>query len=636
MSTVRYGHQMPFGTTLLEGGGVRFDLWAPAADQVELLLELTPGDEALVLPATASLEGDTAGLHSVTALQATPGCRYRWRLADGLAVPDPASRFNPEGPHGASEVIDPLGHAWHEAEADWAGRDWYESVVYELHVGSFTPEGTYAAAAARLPELLALGISVVELMPVATFPGRFGWGYDGVLPYAPHPAYGRPEDLKAFVQTAHQLGLAVWLDVVYNHFGPDGNYLHAYACDFFSKTHQTAWGDGMNFDGEGSRWVRSFFVENALYWLAEYRFDGLRLDAVHAIRDDSMQHVLDELSTRVRESITDRRVHLVLENEHSEVERLAAPGVPGRYEGQWHDHFHHAAHVLLTGETSGYYAPFEPALPALGRLLAGGSVGSGELFRVAPEAVPTRFVNFLQNHDQVGNRARGDRLSTLARPEALRLLTAVCLLAPGVPMLFMGEEHDETRPFLYFADWDSPLREAVREGRAREFASFIKAGDEDLPDPCSAATFEASRPDAAAAMATVAGRRRHEEIREWILHRRQALEPRLPSLLARPDVERFGTTPRPDVPPGWPHDAVLLAGERLRVRWRFEGGLVFELRGRFGDGEPMAWHDDDGAAPLEETERLCRVGSVEAGDDGLEHFGAWSACWRFGRERVGA
>lgn len=641
MSTVRYRHDLPFGAALLPGGGVRFDLWAPAASRAELLLE--PPLEArrqgvapvpLVLPASPATDRP-AGSWQVVAPRAVAGSRYRWRIDGETAVPDPASRFNPEGPHGPSEVIDPQAHAWHEAEADWHGRAWHEGVVYELHVGAFTPEGTYAAAQARLPALLALGISVVELMPLASFPGRFGWGYDGVLPYAPHAAYGRPEDLKAFVQAAHQLGIAVWLDVVYNHFGPDGNYLHAYAPAFFSSTHRTAWGDGMNFDGDGSAVVRSFFIENALYWLAEYRFDGLRLDAVHAIADDSATHVLAALSARVRAAFPERRVHLVLENEKSEDWRLGPTGTPGRYDAQWHDHWHHAAHALATGERQGYYAPFHPPLPALGRLLAGGSVGAGDEQRLAPDAVPTRLVNFLQNHDQVGNRARGDRLATLAPPEAVRLLTATLLLAPGIPMLFMGEEHDERRPFLYFADWPSPLREAVREGRAREFAAFIDPADGALPDPAEPSTFAASVIDPAAGLATDEGRARHAAIHDWIALRRHAIEPRLPALCVAPDPVRFAAAARPDAPAGWPHDATVLGDDRLQVRWRFEDGTVLELRGRFGDGEPVPWPSaGEGEARFVETERLAVVGSVEAGDGG-ERFGPWSGCWRFGVESPG-
>lgn len=636
-------HEMPFGATVLPQGGTLFSLWAPAARAVQLQLEGQPGRSPRIVPA----QRQDDGLFHVTVPSAWSGTRYRWLVGKGseadpdaegelLAVPDPASRYNPEGPHGPSEVVDPRAFAWHEAEAEWTGRPWHESVIYELHVGSFTPEGSYAAAAARLPELLALGISVVELMPLASFPGRFGWGYDGVLPFAPHAAYGRPEDLKAFVQAAHQLGIAVWLDVVYNHFGPDGNYLHAYAPAFFSKTHRTAWGDGMNFDGPDAARVREFFVHNALYWLGEFRFDGLRLDAVHAIVDDSLPHLLEELSAAVRDAFPTRRVHLVLENEKCETAWLAAPGTRGRYDGQWHDELHHALHVLLTGERQGYYAPFAAApLETLARLLVGGCTGpvapegiggracdgAGDA-ATAPrrrEALPTRFVNFLQNHDQVGNRARGERLSVLADPAALRLATAVCLLAPGMPMLFMGEEHDERQPFLYFADWDSPLREAVREGRAREFAAFIGEAGDALPDPGDMATFSASRPDLSAASAARA-RQRFDEIRGWLAVRRRRLEPLLPQLRGAAS----------DTAP-WPHESRVLEGGRLVVRWRFADGQALELRARFAAGPAVSWGEGSGLPPLSAGEVIAQVGRLD-GPEGHERFGPWSASWTLGRE----
>lgn len=639
MSVVRYGHSMPFGANLLPEGGVRFALWAPGARQVELLLEAVPGAAEQVLPARAE-DGASPGLYTVESLGAGAGSLYRWRIDGALAVPDPASRFNPAGPHGASEVIDPRAYAWHVAESDWTGRDWHECVVYELHVGCFTPEGSYEAALQRLPELLALGVTVIELMPLADFPGRFGWGYDGVLPYAPHPAYGRPEALKALVEAAHQLGLAVWLDVVYNHFGPDGNHLQAYAPAFFSQRHRTAWGEGLNFDGPDSGPVREFVLHNALHWLEEYRLDGLRIDATHAIADGSPVHLLQALSERVRQALPGRRIQLVLEDEGQQVERAGVPGTPGRADGLWHDPFHHAAHALLTGERQGYYAPYAEPLQDLGRLLAGGSVGAGAARRVTAAAVPTRWVNFLQNHDQIGNRARGERLSRLADPAALRLMTAVCLLAPGIPMLFMGEEDDEHRPFLYFADWGPPLREAVREGRAREFAAFLAEGGAPLSDPCDPSSFLRSHVDPVAARALPEGRRRHEAIRGWIAHRRHAIEPRLPRLQVQPDPARHGRRAGPDAPEGWPHEARCLGQDRLRVRWRFEDGEVLELRGRFGAGEPVEWQDEAGTPALIETEWICSVGSVQrsegAGGRGpIELFGAWSGCWRFGREDPG-
>jgi maltooligosyltrehalose trehalohydrolase len=346
---VRCQHDMPFGARPLPGGGATFRLWAPAAQRAELALE------GAATPELHPAEADAAGWWECHVPHAGAGSLYRWRIDGKLLVPDPASRQNPEGPHGPSAVVDPLQFDW---DNNWSGRPWQETVLYELHVGTFTPEGTFNAAAERLQSLADIGITAIELMPVASFSGRFGWGYDGVLPYAPHPAYGTPDELKHFIQQAHRLGLMVFLDVVYNHFGPDGNYLSAYAPAFFSRTKNSPWGAAINFDGPDSRPVREFFIENAVYWIQEYRFDGLRLDAVHAIRDDSAMHVLQELSQRVRETAHGRQVHLVLENEDNGYGHLAASPLPGRYDAQWNDDFHHALHVALTGRDA-------PLLPRL-------------------------------------------------------------------------------------------------------------------------------------------------------------------------------------------------------------------------------------------------------------------------------
>src|SRR5690606_30886329 len=335
VARMRCMHSMPFGAELVTGGG-RFRLWAPAAERVELLL----GDRRL------ELERRPDGFHERVVQGTAPGDRYAFAI-EGLPRPvaDPASRFNPEGPDAPSEVVDPTAFEWHDG--DWRGRPWRDAVFYELHVGTFTADGTLAAAAEKLPELARLGVTAIELMPIAEGPGRRSWGYDAVLPFALRASYGRPDDLKAFVQTAHRLGLMVFLDVVYNHFGPSGNYLPHYAPQFFTKRHQTPWGDAINFDGEESAPVRAFFIENALFWLVEYRFDGLRLDAVHAIIDDSEPHVLTELAETVERRITEREVHLVLENGDNEARHLARrpDGRPRTYTAQWNDDFHHAMHV---------------------------------------------------------------------------------------------------------------------------------------------------------------------------------------------------------------------------------------------------------------------------------------------------
>lgn len=365
------GHFMRFGAQLRPGGGVDFNLWAPKARTAEVVLGRGVEGEELDRVAAISEPG---GWWRVHVADASADTRYQWQIDGALRVPDPAAREAPEGPHGLCKVSQPGGYAWHRA--DWRGRPWQEMVFYELHVGTFTLAGTYAAAAAELPRLAALGFTAIELMPLATFGGQWGWGYDGVLPFAPHPAYGKPDDLKHFVDAAHALGLCVFLDVVYNHFGPDGNYLHAYAPAFFSATNDSPWGPAINFDAEGSDTVREFFVHNALYWIEEFRMDGLRLDAVHAIVDDGRPHILQAISESVRglARSTGRHVHLVLENEKNQAGWLVAPeGLGAGYDAQWNDDFHHALHVALTGESHTYYAQFaRDPMALLARVLTHG------------------------------------------------------------------------------------------------------------------------------------------------------------------------------------------------------------------------------------------------------------------------
>jgi maltooligosyltrehalose trehalohydrolase len=497
---------MPFGAEPLPGGGVRFRLWAPSLAQARLRIEAESGH---TLHALTALPG---GWHELILDSAGAGTRYRYQLDDGLAVPDPASRRNPDDVHGASEVVDPGSYVWHDAA--WRGRPWHEAVVYELHVGTFTPAGTFAAAAERLADLVATGITAIELMPIAEFPGGRSWGYDGVLLFAPDASYGTPDELKAFVDRAHALGLMVLLDVVYNHFGPDGNYLHAYASAFFNPAHQTPWGAAINFDGDHSETVRSFFVHNALLWIDEYHFDGLRFDAVHAIRDDSEVHIVSELATALAAARRERHVHLVLENHANEADRLRPGGAAlraddGLADAQWNDDVHHAAHVLLTGETDSYYADYAAAPAAqFARALAEGFIFQGQpsgFMNGATRGQPSghlpaiRFVSFVQNHDQIGNRAFGERLAALADPARLDALYACVLLAPQVPMLFMGEEFAASAPFLYFCDFHAELARAVRDGRRREFAhtaAFADPGSwERIPDPNARATFESSKLD---------------------------------------------------------------------------------------------------------------------------------------------
>jgi maltooligosyltrehalose trehalohydrolase len=445
------------------------------------------------------------GWHELITIGAHPGSLYRFVVAEGLRVPDPASRFQPQDVHGPSEVIDPGAYDWQDA--GWRGRPWSEAVVYEIHVGAFTPEGTFRAAAAKLDHLVRLGVTAIEIMPIADFPGARNWGYDGVLPYAPDSAYGRPEDLKALVDAAHARGLSVLLDVVYNHFGPDGNYLPVYAPQFFTDRHKSPWGAGINFDGEHSRPVRDFVIHNALYWVEEFHLDGLRLDAVHAIQDDSARHVLVELAERVRAAVTDRPVHLILENEDNRATLLRRDedGEPAVYSAQWNDDIHHVLHTAATGENVAYYEAYLGETGLLGRALAEGFAFQGQHMpysgkpRGEPSGglPPSAFVAFAQNHDQIGNRAFGQRLNALAPAAAVRAVSAVYLLLPQVPMLFMGEEFGSRQPFLFFVDFTGELADKVRDGRRAEFARFPEFSDpekrETIPDPVAEATFLASK-----------------------------------------------------------------------------------------------------------------------------------------------
>ncbi|MFW5832556.1 MAG: malto-oligosyltrehalose trehalohydrolase [Pseudomonadota bacterium] len=485
---------------LLDSTGVTFRLWAPAADAVTLVTAPGTPEEAL-RPMTGE-----AGWWSCRVEGAGAGTRYQFRVGD-LRVPDPASRFQPDDVHAASEVVDLAAYRWRHD--DWRGRPWAETVLYELHPGTFSPEGTYAGIRQKLDHLVDLGVTAIELMPLADFPGSRNWGYDGVLMFAPDSAYGRPEDLMELIDEAHGRGLMVFLDVVYNHFGPDGNYLHAYAPGFFDPEVHTPWGAAIDYTRPE---VRRFVVENALFWLDTYRFDGLRLDAVHAIDDPSRPHVLEELAGHVRALLgPERHVHLVLENDANEAHHLdrSRSGAVVRYDAQWNDDYHHVGQHLLTGEVEGYYADYTTdPVGQLARALVSGFVQQGEPsayrggeLRGEPSGhlPPSAFVNFLQNHDQIGNRAFGDRLTTLAPERARAAMTTVLLMAPQPPLLFMGEEWASTRPFLYFTDFHDELADAVREGRRREFRRFAAFADPAararIPDPNAASTFEASRLD---------------------------------------------------------------------------------------------------------------------------------------------
>jgi maltooligosyltrehalose trehalohydrolase len=492
-------HSNRFGAEV-EADGVRFRLWAPRADAVALRLEGNPS-------ADLAMDKEPDGSFVLTTASARPGTRYHY-VVDGHPYPDPASRCQPNGVHGPSEVVDPFGYSW--SDENWSGRGWSEMVLYELHLGTFSPSGNFAGALGHFDYLRGLGITAIELMPIAEFPGARNWGYDGAFLYAPSSRYGRPDELKALVEAAHSRGLAVMLDVVYNHFGPEGNYLPAIAPDFFTERHRTPWGAAIDFDGAHSRAVRTFFIDNALYWLEEYHLDGLRFDAIHAIFDNSAPDIIDEIGETVRRRIPGREIHLVLENDRNEAGRLTRrrDGRPERFTAQWNDDLHHVLQLLIAGDTTGYYADYadDPA-DRLGRALAEGFAYQGEASpfrdgrrRGEPSAQlpPGAFVSFLQNHDQVGNLPFGTRLAARASTAALHAGLAIVMLSPQIPMLFMGEEWASHRPFAFFCDFEPQLAQSVREGRRREFADFVQSGtggEGRIPDPTAEATFMMSKLD---------------------------------------------------------------------------------------------------------------------------------------------
>ena len=547
-------HRLPVGAELEEDGAVRFRIWAPGVHSVAIEID----EMERVIP----LEWMGEGWFELTTHEAGVGSRYRYVLQDGRRVPDAASRYQPMDVHGPSEVIDPAAYAWKDGE--WKGRRWEEAVLYEMHVGTFTEEGTFRAAIEKLDHLVELGVTGIELMPVADFAGRRGWGYDGVLMYAPNASYGRPEDLKALVDAAHARGLMVILDVVYNHFGPEGNYLPSYAPQIFNPAHTTPWGAAVNYDGEGSEAVREFVINNAIYWVKEFHFDGLRLDAVHAIKDDSAKHVLEELAERVREAAGERQVHLILENAENHARRLGGGEAEREcYTAQWNDDVHHALHTAATGEDGGYYADFKGDTKMLARALAEG-FARGE---ASGELPPDAFVTFLQNHDQVGNRALGDRLHAIVEKRVARAVAAVYLLLPQVPMLFMGEEWGSRQPFPYFCDFGGELAEKVREGRREEFKKFPEFQDESkreqIPDPLREETFRSGK------LAWKEGER--EDHAEWLGWYREILRARRERIV--PLLEKMESGGRYRV----------VGRGAVEVKWELCGGGELVLRANLSE-----------------------------------------------------
>jgi maltooligosyltrehalose trehalohydrolase len=503
---------LSFGANLIEPDRTRFRIWAPAQRTVSVAIE-----DRAPLAMTRSDEGWFEAEADCSA-----GAHYRYVLQDGTRVPDPASRAQSGDVHDQSVVVDPASYRWRRR--DWRGRPWHEVAFYELHVGTL---GGFNSVARELPRLADLGITAIELMPIADFPGTRNWGYDGVLPFAPERSYGSPDELKALIDAAHDHDLMIFLDVVYNHFGLDGNYLHAYAPEIFRADLKTPWGPAIDFRHKE---VRRYFTDNALYWLIEYRFDGLRFDAVHAIPEPDW---LDEMAAEVHSTIEPtRQIHLVLENDDNTARHLAHD-----FDAQWNDDGHHVLHVLLTGEREGYYGDYANAPAArLARCLKDGFIYQGEPSPYrngkprgtnSSDLPPTAFVLFLQNHDQIGNRAFGERLTTLANPAALEAAIALQLLCPQIPLIFMGEEQASVSPFLFFTDHNPDLAIAVREGRRREFANFSKFSDPErlatIPDPNAVDTFERSKP---AAHPAYAGKR-ERLYRQLLALRHTEIVPRL-------------------------------------------------------------------------------------------------------------
>jgi malto-oligosyltrehalose trehalohydrolase len=601
---------LPFGAEMCADGRWRFRLWAPSAVTVTLLLR----SGANRAPPEVAMQREEAGWFGTHA-HADAGDSYFFRIDGRIEVPDPAARAN-DDVHGASRLVDPHAYVWRNR--DWRGRPWHEAVIYELHVGTFTPGGTFRAALDRLDHLAALGVTFVELMPVAEFAGARGWGYDGVLWFAPESAYGTPDDLKAFVDAAHARGLGVLLDVVYNHFGPEGNWLHVYVPEFFNPQHHTPWGAAINYDGDASRAVREFVIRNALYWLEEFRFDGLRLDAVHTIRDDSSPHLLIELARRVRTGPgRERHVHLVLENVYNEATLLGASGDPERYDAQWNDDFHHCMHTLLTGEAEGHYVDFVGrAHELLRRCLAEGFSFQGEPSRYragrtrgepSGHLPPTAFVCFLQNHDSVGNRAQGDRLSSIVRDtSALRAAVAILLLAPAPPLLFMGEEWCAPEPFPFFCDFGPELARQVREGRQRELETRFQRGAA-LPDPNDPATFRA---------ATLDWTRLDEAPHaDWLEYYRALLGIRAREIVPRVPLVSTASAGGD--------------GPLLLVRWRLSGGATLALDANLSSAPVRAPPSGSGRVLFATS----RAAALRGAEDALP---PWSVSWRLEPDDAGS
>jgi maltooligosyltrehalose trehalohydrolase len=503
--TQRIQRRLPIGAEPQEDGSVHFRVWAPRCRAVEVVLEASASSDR-TQAVVVRLESEVGGYFSGRVSHVPVGSLYRFRLDGGETLfPDPASRSQPQGVHGPSQVVDPARFSW--TDRGWRGVEAQGQVLYEMHIGTFTPEGTWRAAMKELPELAALGITVLEVMPVAEFPGSFGWGYDGVDLFAPTRLYGQPDDFRHFVDRAHAAGLGVILDVVYNHLGPDGNYLAQYSAHYFTDRYTNEWGEAVNFDGEDSAPVREFFVANAGYWVDEFHVDGLRLDATQRIFDQSAEHILAAVTRRVREAAPGRSTFVSAEADHQDA-RIVRPADRGGFglDAMWNDDFHHSARVALTGHNESYYARYrgtaQELLSAVKRGFLYQGQRSGRKERRGTPALdlePPSFVTFLENHDQVANSAHGRRLHALSDPGRYRAMTALLLLTAGTPVLFQGQEFASSRPFLFFADHHEELARLVSKGRKeslREFPSIAAADVQvSLPDPHDPKAFQQSKLD---------------------------------------------------------------------------------------------------------------------------------------------
>jgi maltooligosyltrehalose trehalohydrolase len=491
----------PIGAEVQPNGGTHFRVWAPRPKKVEVLLEAGPG-----APATVQLKKQADGYFAGLVPQAAEGTRYRFRLDDAGCFPDPVSRYQPDGPYGVSQVVDPSGFGWNDSE--WQGVGLAGQVIYEMHIGTFTQEGTWQAAQRELAELADCGITVIEVMPVADFPGRFGWGYDGVGQFAPVWLYGEPDDFRRFVDEAHRAGLGVILDVVYNHFGPAGDYLSEFSPDYFTDKYDSEWGEPINFDGENARPVREFFLTNAAYWIEEFHIDGLRLDATQDIFDASPENIMTAIGKRVREAARGRKTIIVAENE-PQLTKLVRPIESGGYglDALWNDDFHHSAMVAMTGRNEAYYTDYRGKPQEFISMLKYGYLYQGQRYKWQKKRrgtpglrlPPSKFVTYIQNHDQIANSGSGERVQFMTSPGQLRAMTALMLLAPGTPMLFQGQEFASSSPFCFFADHNPDLAKLVRKGRTKSLAQFRSlATSEMLPclaDPANPSTFERCKLD---------------------------------------------------------------------------------------------------------------------------------------------